>query len=98
MWSGRLILFALLVVDWASDPYQGACPSSAVWASTEAYSVSQGYRDEIRKGLASGAAPAAFPELAARPAPADQPLPAALRAQRPGLADDLLYRYMTLLC
>jgi hypothetical protein len=97
MWFGRLILFALLVVDWASDPYQGACPQSSVWASTEAYSVSSDYREEIRKELAWGASPAALPDLAARPAP-DAVFLLAAEARRPDRADDLLYFYMTLLC
>jgi hypothetical protein len=95
MWFGRLILFALLVVDWASDPYQGSCPSSSAWASTEAYSVSADYWEEIRKELASGAVP---PDTAAAPAPKYSPLLSAAPAPRPDRAAELLYLYMTLLC
>ena len=98
MWPGRLILFALLVVDWASGPCQGACLFSAVWASTEAYSVSHDYREEIRRELTSGAAPAGLSDLAAVPASADRPPLALVQVARAGLGDDLLYLDMTLLC
>jgi hypothetical protein len=98
MWSARLFLFALLLVDWASDPCQGTCPLSAVWASTEAYSVSADYREEIRKELVSGAAPAALPALTTAPVRDDRLLVLTASAARADRADDLLYRYMTLLC
>jgi hypothetical protein len=97
MWIGRLTLFALLVVDWASDPYQGTCPYSAVWASTEAYPVSLDYREQYRKELVAGAAPAALPDLAAVRGP-DGWLLLSRATPPPGRAVDLLYRYMALLC
>jgi hypothetical protein len=98
MWFGRLILFALLVVDWASDPYQGTCPFSVVWASTEAYSVSSDYREDIRKELVAGAAPAPLPDLAAAPSAEGGPPRSPATARRHRHAAAFLYLYMTLLC
>jgi hypothetical protein len=98
MWFGRLLLLALLAVDWASDPFQGTCPTSVVWASTEAYPVSLDYREDVRKELAAGAAPAALPEPAAAPAPVDWPALSPALTRRHGPAAEFLYLYMTLLC
>jgi hypothetical protein len=98
MWFGRLILFALLAVDWAADQPVPGCVFSPALSSTEAYSASADYREDIRKELVAGAAPAALPGPAAVPAPADEPLPSPATTPRRGQAAAFLYLYMTLLC
>ncbi|HZY83540.1 MAG TPA: hypothetical protein VFE78_01805 [Gemmataceae bacterium] len=95
--AGRLILFALLAVDWAADQPVPGCVFSPALSSTEAYSASADHREGARKEIDSGAAGAALPALAGAPAPADFPLlaPAGAPIRRHA---DLLRLYMTLLC
>jgi hypothetical protein len=98
MWFGRLILFALLAVDWAADqPVPGYVFSPAL-SSTEAYSVSADYREDIRKELVAGAAPAALPEPAAAPRPDDWATLSPATTPRHGHAAEFLSLDMPLLC
>jgi hypothetical protein len=96
MWPGRLILFALLAVDWAADPCQGACPFSAAFSSTETYTLAGDHREKIRRELA----PAAPAPTSSRPAfaPARDCWPPSASTAPYARGTDLLRLYMTLRC
>jgi hypothetical protein len=53
----RLIVFALLAVDWAADPSQGTSPLSPLLGSTETVCPSLAYRQEALRQIAAAPSP-----------------------------------------
>jgi hypothetical protein len=97
MWTGRLILLALLALDWGADGPVPGDPFSPPLSSTEAYPVSRSHREAIAKELALAAGPASVPprpEVA--PAPGDWPPPPVPTPRHD--CGDILRLHMTLLC
>jgi hypothetical protein len=89
-------LLALLVCDWAGDPYQGRSPLSRPLASQEAFCHSLAYRGETLRSTAADVldCPAAPRDVALAPAPPEITLAGRFRPPPPPPGN--LYLFMSL--